>query len=100
MTVNYETYDNEKMNFIRKYGKKYDWTIDTSPMNEYGVYYKTYIFENGASWYERMSPVYKSKEVETEIEGITVKATIKVKLFQTEFWSSDNAESKIYYEKF
>lgn len=100
MTVNYNTYDNEKMAFIRKHGKKYDWKVETSPMDQYGVYYKTYIFENGACWYERMSPAYRSKEVETEIEGITVKATIGIKLFETEFWSSDDPNSKKYYEKF
>ena len=98
MTKSYNEYVEMKQKFMKKHNN--DWKVDTSSMNEYGVYYKTYVFADGAVWYERMSPAYRSKEVETEIEGITVKATIEIKLFETEFWSSDDPNSKKYYEKF
>lgn len=94
MTVNYETYNNEKLAFIRKHDKK-EWHIETSPMDEYGVYYKTYIFEDGAQWCERMSPEYET--IETEVHFVKVKA--EVKFLKTEFWSTESG-SKYYYEKF
>lgn len=98
MTVGYKAYEYLKRNFIEKHNC--DWTVETSPMDEYGVYYKHYIFEDGAIWYERMAPVYRSKEVEFEVEGLTFKKTVEVKLFETEFFNSDRATSYKYYEKF
>lgn len=94
MTVNYESYSNEKKAFFKKHDN--DFRCDTSSMDEYGRYWKTYIFEDGAQWYEAMSPEYVSQEVEIKM----CKMTIEVKMFRTEFWSSDNATSKFYYEKF
>ena len=99
MTVNYETYTAQKQAFIKKYNK-FDWRVETSPMDEYGVYYKTYLFENGKIWYERMSPVYRKTTVEFECEGLKFKQEVEVKLFETEFWDSDNATSRKYYEKY
>ena len=99
MTVKYESYAYAKRSFLQKHGKK-DWRVETSSMDEYGVYYKNYICGDGAIWYERMAPVYRSKEVEFEVEGVTFKQTIEVKLFETEFFNSDNATTYKYYEKF
>lgn len=100
MTVRYEEYNEAKTAFISKHSKKSDWRVETSPMDQYGVYYKTYIFENGAIWYERMAPVWRKAEAEVEVEGIKIKIEKDVKLLETEFWNSDNATSRKYYEKF
>lgn len=96
MTVNYETYTSEKQAFIRKHGKK-DWKVETSPMDEYGIYYKDYIFEDGAHFYERMAPVYFKQEV--EVAHTLVKVEVEIKMMEIEYFDSDNAESRKYYEK-
>lgn len=94
MIVNtYEEYTAKKMAFIKKHNG--DWRVETSPMDEYGVYYKTYLFEDGAVWYERMSPKYEKVQVEVK----RVKTTVEVKLFETEFWSTESG-SELYYERF
>lgn len=97
MTKSYNEYVEMKQKFMKKHNN--DWKVDTSSMNEYGVYYKTYVFADGAVWYERMSPAYREKEISFEIEGLTFTQKVEVKLFETEFFNSDNAESHKYYEK-
>lgn len=93
MTVDYKTYMTEKMDFVSKHN--HDFIIETSPMDDYGCYYKTYIFADGAMWYEKMSP--EVCPAIAEVHG--VKCKVEVKLFKTEFWSSE-AGSKFYYEQF
>lgn len=93
MTVGYKEYMTDKMEFISKHN--HDYVIDTSPMDDYGCYYKTYVFTDGAIWYEAMSP--QIVPAVTEVYG--VKCKVEVKLFRTEFWSTES-ESKFYYEQF
>lgn len=93
MTVTYGQYNCDRYKFFKKH--KNDYVCETSPMNEYGVYYKTYSFKDGAQWMERMSPEY----VEYEVEVKLVKIKETVKMFKTEYWSTES-ESKFYYEKF
>ena len=95
MTVIGKEYAAEKKAFIRKHGTK-DWRVETSPMDEYDVYYKTYIFGDNAVWYERMSPEWE--DIEAEAHGCKFK--VSVKFFRTEYWNTDNACSKYYYEKY
>lgn len=92
-TVSYKEYNELKLNFVEKHN--HDFEVETSPMNEYGVYHKTYAFADGAVWYETMSPVYEDYEV--EVKGVKVKGSVK--LLRTEFWSTEEG-SKYYYEKF
>lgn len=93
MTVNYKTYDEEKTNFFKKHSN--DFIIDTTPMDEYGRYWKTYIFGDDASWYEAMCPVTETTTV--RIRECDVEVTVK--FLRIEFWSSEFG-SKYYYEKF
>lgn len=93
MTVNYKQYESEKVAFL----KKHSWIdCSTSPMDEYGRYHKEYICEDGSIWYEVMGPEMVSEVV--EIKKAQVK--VEVKMFRTEFWSSDDSSSKYYYEQF
>ena len=94
MTVNYEQYSNEKKDFFNKHDN--DFRCETSSMDEYGRYYKTYIFTDDAIWYEVMGPTYETVEVEVKM----VKMNIEVKMFRTEFWNTDDSKSKYYFEKF
>ena len=93
MVVSYKQYAEDKKSFFEKHD--YNYTLDTSPMDEYGRYTKTYIFEDGKVWYEVMSPTFESTEVEIHL----VKVKVEVKMLRTEYWSSESP-SKYYYEKF
>lgn len=93
MTVTYKEYMEDKKAFFEKH--EYNYSVDTSSMDKYGRYHKIYNFEDGAQWYETMNPVTVTKTVEVEL----VKVDVDIKLFQTEYWSSE-ASSKYYYEKF
>lgn len=93
MVVTYKQYDKEKKAFFEKHD--YDYRVETSPMDEYGRYYKTYMFEDGAAWYETTSPTFERAEVEVQL----VKTTVEVKMLKTEYWNTE-AASKYYYEKF
>lgn len=73
-----------------------DFVCDTSTMDEYGQYHKTYTFADGAQWFENMRPVWEM--VEAEVRKVNVK--LEVKLFETEFYNTDNADSFYYYERF
>lgn len=93
MTVTYKEYNEDVRKFFEKHD--YDYICETSPMDEYGVYYKTYSFRDGAQWMERMSPEY----VEYEVEVKLVKIKEHVKMLKIEYWSTEQG-SKYYYEKF
>ena len=93
MTVTSRDYTEDKKNFFEKHD--YDYSVETSPMNQYGEYSKVYSFADGAAWCEHMSPYYATEEIEVKL----VKVTVDVKLFRTEYWSTE-APSKYYYERF
>lgn len=72
-----------------------DWRVETSPMDKYGKYVKTYICDNGNVLTEVNSPIYE--KVEVEVKG--VKLQTQVKLFESEMFS--NKWPSVYtYEKF
>ena len=95
MTIsNYDEYMADKKAFFNKYNN--DFEVQTSQMDSYGSYSKTYIFSDNAIWYEVMTPTYEQATV--EIKKVMVK--VEVKMLRTEYFSTDDAHSKYYYEKF
>lgn len=91
MIVKVDEYVEDKNNFFRKHNN--DFTCETSGGSaEY--YRKTYVFTDGAVWYEVMRKVYETVDIEKYF--CIIKCDIE--LFETEYWSTDNAESKKYYE--
>ena len=94
MTVNYQEYAKLKNEFFKKHD--FDYGIKTSQMDEYGQYHKEYLFLDDAVWYESYRPTFEKVEIEVK----KVKVEIEVKLFCTEFWSTDDSNSKCMYEKF
>ena len=88
------TYIEYKNAFIKKHNSA-DWTVNTSPMDEYGQYCKNYIFTDGATLTEINRPVYETAEV--EVKGVKVEVTIK--LMETEVWNTDDAGSVKFYEE-
>lgn len=98
MTLNYTEYHEIKDRFFAKH--KHDFQIDTSPMDRDGKYNKTYSFRDGAQWIDVYRPVWRTIEIQTEIEKVKVTVKQDIKLFETESWNTDNAKSIFYYEKF
>jgi len=88
------TYIEYKNAFIKKHNEA-DWTVHTSPMDEYGQYCKNYIFTDGAVLTEINRPVVET--VKVEVKGIEVE--VEVKLMETEAWNTDDAKSVKWYEK-
>ena len=72
-----------------------DWKVETSPMDEYGKYVKTYICDNGNVITEVNRPIYET--VDVEVKG--VKTQVQVKLFESEMFSNKWG-SVFTYEKF
>ena len=83
MIVTYKEYMEDKQAFFQKHDNIF--SEHTSLMDEYGRYYKAYNFEDGAQWFESISfaPV-----------------EVKVKMLRIEYWNTEDATSKFYYEKF
>lgn len=96
MTVTYKDYDKEQQTFFGKHNN--DYSCETSPMDEYGRYLKTYSFEDGAVWYEAMSPCEEIVETKAIVHGVEVTFKNKVKFLRVEYWTSEFG-SKYYYEK-
>lgn len=85
-------YAQKKIDFLHEAG---DWRVETSPMDEYGTYVKTYICNNGNVLTEVNRPVYET--VDVVVKGVKVQT--QVKLFESEMFS--NKFSSVYtYEKF
>ena len=93
-TVSSEQYERFKKAFFSKH--KHDFTCDTSSMDSYGTWYKTYSFADGATWWERMGSSIEKGTV--SVRGIDF--PINVKMLRVEFWNTDDAFSKVYYEVF
>ena len=87
-------YFDERAQFFAQH--KYDYTMTTSPMDEYGRYFKTYAFADGAYWYESMGPEWDQVTVEVK----RTKVKVDVKLFKTEYWNSKELTTHVCYEKF
>lgn len=68
--------------------------VYTSPMIE-NTYHKEYSFEDGAQWNEIMELV--EEVVEVEVHSMMMK--VVVKLWKTEYFSTDDSKSRYYYEK-
>lgn len=93
LILDYKTFNAVKRDFLHRHD---DWSVETSPMDEYGSYSKVYVCTDGAQWTEVMRPVWEKATV--EVKG--VKVDVDVKLFETEAFNTDGATSIYYYERF
>ena len=89
---NYNEYVTERVDFFKRHG---ECRVHDHGMNGGDRYAKTYAFEDGAIWCEVSGPVFE--DVQVEVKG--VKTTATVKLFRTEYWSSE-AGSKFMYDRY
>ena len=76
-----------------------DWRVETSPMDEYGRYVKTYTFTDGFQIIEVNEPTWERVVLDYEVRGVKFHEEKDVKLFKTEIWSTETP-SEFFYEKF
>ena len=94
-TVTYEEYRKDLNSFVDKHSRKYDYKVYTSPF-ENNQYHKNYCFEDGATFTE-INEMHVIETVEIEVHGL--KFNVNVHLIRHEYWSTDDASSKYWYEK-
>lgn len=92
--VRYDEYIMKKTEFLKWLG---EWRCDTSQIDEYGCYRKTYYGAKGC-WHESISPRTEIIDTECEAHGIMVKLTKEVHFIRTEFWNSYDSRSFYMYE--
>ena len=94
MTKADQEYRRIKDRFFAKH--KHDFKTTTGPMDSYGRWYKDYTFADGANWHEDYYPTW-----ETGIAIVhDVEVPVDVKMLRTEYYSTDDAESRYIYEQF
>lgn len=91
-TVDFKTYYEDRCEFNKKHG---NYRVEDYGMTSDDTYRKELIYDDGAIFYEVCRPVYE--EAEVEVKGIKIK--VKVKLFCTEYWSTEFG-SKYMYERY
>ena len=74
-------YEAKKKEFLQRHE---DWQVETSPMDEYDRYYKTYACMDGAQWIEVNMPVVEKVEFSEVVHGYKVTLTRDVRFLQTE----------------
>lgn len=95
MTVTYNEYSKDLQRYIAKHSKKSDYKVYTSPFY-HNEYHKEYCFEDGSTFYEINNHNYW-EEVEIEVHGIKMKTTVL--MIRHEYFSTDDATSKYWYER-
>ena len=88
----FQEYMTQKAEFFKKHG---ECRIHDHGMKSNDSYFKVYDFEDGANWCELSGPVFEG--VTVEVRGIKVKTSVK--LFRTEYWSSE-AGSQFFYDRY
>jgi len=83
-----------KRQFFRKHGGMA--RCETSPMYNNDTYCKTYFAEDGAQLTEINESAWRTETYGTE-GGYSI--TEPVKVWRTEIWHTDDAASRIWYEK-
>lgn len=73
--------------------------VETSTMDEYSNYHKTYITSDGIVVTECNGPIWIDCEFKANVNGVEVVKTEKVKFFQSEVWTSKDPVSNYYIEK-
>jgi len=97
-TTTYKEYIKEKTAFFGRHDC--DFHCDTTPMDNCGRYLKSYDFVDGAQWVEVMSPEVCKKTMEVVVKKCVVSVEVEVEMLRTEYYSTDDACSKFYFEKF
>lgn len=94
MIVTVQEYYVDKNAFFKKHSDA-DWKVETSPMGENGLYFKTYSFDDGAMWCERM----ELKTIKKSVEVNKCSVVVDIRLQEIEYWSTE-MPSKCYYEQY
>lgn len=88
-TVTTTEFEKEKEAFFRKHSNEFK--VDTGEWKD-NSYLKTYMFDDGAVWYEKLSKVYES--VDFEHRGLKFNTTVAMS--EVEYWSSESGSRYVY----
>lgn len=91
MTVSFDKYMSDLVEFSRKNNRVAELKVYTSPM-ENGGYHKEYCWSNGETFYE-VNERY-TEEVEVEVKGVTFK--MDCEFMRTEYWTTRQGSNFVY----
>lgn len=84
-------YNDIKRAFFRKHNNEFQCETEGSSAEYYN---KTYVFDDGAVWYE----VMQKQTVMAQAKYHNVEFPAEVEVMETEFWSNEDSESKYWYQ--
>ena len=93
-TTTYSDFDKEYTAFARKHNAKAE-RYEFSSLRDNTIH-KTVSWSDGAIWWEITECEY-FEQVEVIVHGIEM--TVSVPLRRTEYWSTEDPESKYFYQK-
>lgn len=93
ITVTVSEYLKEHVEFVNEHNENGACKYSSIPYKD-GIL-RTFQWEDGARWQEITVPITEKKMVETH--GIVVKANVKI--WRTEYWSSESEKIKCFYEQ-
>lgn len=91
MIVTFNEYESDKKEFFRKHHNDFHVDVHGTSAENYA---KNYNFSDGSTWYEVMT----RKEICETVEVYKCNVRVKLDMFQTEYWNSDDSTSKFYFE--
>lgn len=86
----FQEYMTQKAEFFKRHGECY---VHDHGMKSNDSYFKSYDFADGAKWCELSGPVIENTTV--EVRGLKVRTAVKI--FRTEYWSTE-ADSQFFYD--
>ena len=93
-TVSFGDYLKEMQKFAAKHNENGGVKSYTSPL-ENVRYHKEIRWEDGAAWYEVTERIWET--VPIEVHGI--KMVRYIEMWRTEFWNTDNGQSRFFYQE-
>lgn len=91
--VTFGEYIKEHIEFVNKHNTGGNFKYHTKTADK--GFQRTFQWDNGAQWNEVTYPITEETSVETH--GIVVKANVKI--WCTEYWSTESKEIKCFYEQ-
>lgn len=96
--IKYEDYGQYLRHWIGKHSRS-EWHTETSNMTN-DQYTKYWLFSDGFQIISVNRPVYRTVETKAIVESIEFIFTNEVKLFEMEFWNTEDSRSVFFYEKY
>ena len=90
-------YNDIKTLFYRKHATE-NGIHESGMIDEYGRIHKNVYFNDGAEWHEVSEKIREEATTTVNIHGIAKEVATYIDLFRTEYFNTDNSESRYMYE--